>query len=192
MKGVVFNILEEFVEANLGKEGVAHVRKELSLKPFMAIANYPDEMVGQIVMVGSRATGLAPEDLVYAFGRFFANSPTLHKVYGQYFAAHKTAREMLLFTDELHERLTRSMPGATPPRFRYEQPAPDQLVMKYASKRNLCTLLRGIIHGVGDFYKEEVKVVETQCMKKGAAECSIHITFAKVSADRNTFARSTN
>ena len=74
---------------------------------------------------------------------------------------------------------TSIIPGATPPRFTYEDLSSDELIMIYNSKRKLCTFLKGLITGVAVHYNEKIEIEELECMKAGTTHCKLKIKFLK-------------
>lgn len=64
------------------------------------------------------AASLSMEQLMEAFGEYWS---TVYgpNIYGAYFSDAKSARELLLNLDHIHEVMTKSIKVARPPRFRY-------------------------------------------------------------------------
>lgn len=176
MKGVIFNLFEEFVEKKWGKQTLQELKKENS-KTYMTVGNYPDE---ELVGLLQKLSSLTKKDLgtlLQDFGRFiFQESELLHKMYGVHFKK-PNAKEFLKNMDSVHVQTTKAMPGATPPRFEYEEPDEKTLIMKYKSPRKLCMLLKGLIEGVLNYYREKATITETQCMNRGSSYCCFKITF---------------
>ncbi|GAB4261832.1 MAG: hypothetical protein Kow00111_10410 [Thermincola ferriacetica] len=60
--------------------------------------------------------------------------------------------------DSVHEAMTKSMVNSAPPRFSYEIVNEKTIIINYKSKRNLIQFLVGLIKGVGNYYKENLRV----------------------------------
>ena len=87
-----------------------------------------------------------------AFGEYWC---TVYgpNIYVAYFSDAKSARELLLNLDHIHEVMTKSIKFARPPRFRYEWKGDKLLIMHYESFRGLLALMPGLIRGVGKCYR---------------------------------------
>jgi len=179
MKGIINKGIQEFVEAKYGAETWDRI-KELAgcEEPFFSTGeDYPDQTTLDLVAAASRVSGLAPRTVMLEFGKFWIQNtgaesyPTLFKLAG------RSAREFLLNMDKVHKQVTKNIPNAKPPRFEYEQLPDGRLLMHYRSERRLCSVLRGLILGVGIHFGEELRVQETACMNNGAPRCTMEVTF---------------
>ncbi len=114
-------------------------------------------------VIGStcRTLGLSLEQAADAFGHHWVNE-FANRIYPLYFRRAKSARELLTNMDRVHEITTRTMENAHPPRFDYEEPSTDVLIMKYKSERGLMPILLGLIRGVGTYYGEELEIAELE------------------------------
>ena len=84
----------------------------------------------------------------------------LLKLYGSYFKGANNSKELLLKMDDIHDKVTKNIPNALPPRFEYEWKNDKTLILKYKSKRGLIDILLGLVKGVGKYYKEDLKVTK--------------------------------
>ena len=71
------------------------------------------------------------------------------------------------------------MDEASPPNFTYERPAPDQLIMHYHSKRQLCHLMEGLLEGVAEHFQVPIEYKQTSCTHRGDQNCVFWLQFAK-------------
>jgi hypothetical protein len=97
MKGVVFNLLEEFIIANSDEDTYEEILDECTFVtdgPFVGPGTYPDEYL--IMLVGK---------------------------------------------------------DVAPPLFEFGDPAPDKLVIRHQSKRQMYDLMDGLIDGVADHFE---------------------------------------
>ena len=179
MKGIITQGIKEMVEA---KYGTAAWEKVKSLagceEPFFAISlDYPDDMTLALVKAASEVSGLPAETVMIEYGKFMVLN-TLKNHYPTYFAlGGASPREFLLNMDRVHNEATKSVPLAAPPRFDYEELPDGRLLMHYSSNRGLCTVLRGLILGVGLLFSQDLQVQEIACMHKGNQRCTMEVSF---------------
>jgi hypothetical protein len=159
MKGTILSCVKELVEKKFGAAAWTKVL-EAAGQPgalFLAGGDVPDEKAMKILGAASKVSGLSMQALMDAFGDYWANDYS-DKMYPQYYAEHKTAKDFLRGMDALHERLTKSIPNAKPPRFAYESETPNSFVMIYRSARGLGDMLPGLIAGVARHYRTKIAV----------------------------------
>lgn len=181
MKGVIFNQLEAMVTEQLGAQTWETLLAETKLETqggyFVGPKTYPDADLVALVGTASRLTGTPADDLVTAFGRYLF--PGLVKMHPAFVRAGMSAKEFLLSVDRvIHVEVRKLHPDAGLPSFRYEDAAPDRLVIEYESPRKLCSLMMGLIDGVALHFGETIARDETACMKTGAKSCRVELTFA--------------
>ncbi|NIA16211.1 MAG: heme NO-binding protein [Nitrospiraceae bacterium] len=179
MKGIVNKGIQEFVETVHGKDVWASVKARADCKPpFFAIGqDYPDESSIALLDAASEELDCPREQVMMACGEFIVLN-TLKQHYPTYFAlAGSSPRELLLHMNRVHEQVTRSIMNATPPRFEFEELDDGRLLMHYESHRGLCSMLHGLILGVGRSFDQNLQVRETHCRRKGDDRCTMEITF---------------
>ena len=179
MKGIINKGIQELVEAKFGAEAWDKV-KELAKceEPFFSASDdYPDQMTLDLVTAASEVSGLPPEAVLVEFGKFWVPNTGVRSYPTFFKLAGKNAREFLLNMDRVHKQATKNIPNARPPSFDYEELPDGRLLMHYRSKRGLCPVLRGLIIGVGIYFDQDLKVRETACMKDGAPQCTMEVTF---------------
>jgi predicted hydrocarbon binding protein len=179
MKGIINKGIQEMVEDKYGAEAWERVKSLAGCEePFFAISlDYPDEMTVALVKAASEVSGLPAETVMLEYGKFMVPN-TLKNHYPTYFVlAGSSPREFLLNMDRIHEEVTRSVSNAVPPRFDYEELPDGHLLMHYNSKRGLCTVLRGLIMGVGLLFNQDLQVREIACIHKGNQRCTMEVTF---------------
>jgi len=74
---------------------------------------------------------------------------------------------------------TRSISGAVPRRFEFEELPTGRLHMRYHchSDRKLCALLRGLILGIGDLFQQLAQVDDIARTDRGHSHCIKEIAF---------------
>ncbi|MFH1061829.1 MAG: heme NO-binding domain-containing protein [Candidatus Omnitrophota bacterium] len=160
MKGVIPKCLGELVEKKFGKDKWEAILKEAGLSEktiFMAVENIDDADVLKVVGATCNQLNITLQQAADAFGEYWVCefSP---KMYAAYYKNKKSAKEMLLAMDEIHQKTTLNMKDAKPPRFEYEWKDDKTLIMHYKSARGMVDFLVGLIKGVGKYFKENLKV----------------------------------
>jgi len=179
MKGIINKGIQEMVENKYGEPAWEKVKSIAGCEePFFAVSlDYPDEMTIALIKAASEVSGLPLETVMVEYGKFMVPN-VLKKYYPTYFQmAGLSPREFLLNMGRVHEHVTRSVLGALPPKFDYEELPDGRLLMHYSSGRRLCAVLCGLILGVGILFGQQLEVRETACMYKGDNRCTMEISF---------------
>ncbi|MFH1454604.1 MAG: heme NO-binding domain-containing protein [Armatimonadota bacterium] len=180
MKGIIFNLLEDFAVEAAGEEKFEEILSKCNLKtkePFVGPGSYPDGDLSEIVDKASKLLGIEKLELIRKFGRFaFAGLAEKFPV----FVEGKTAHEFIKSINDIHFiEVKKLYEDANPPRFEYEEISPDKMILYYRSERKLCPLIMGIIEGISDYYKTPIEVKKVKCMLDGAPECVFELNFGK-------------
>jgi hypothetical protein len=160
MKGTIVKCMEELVTTKFGEGKWKEALKKAGIPEWRSFTTFcdVDETEVMRIMEGiAGAASLSMEQLMEAFGEYWC---TVYgpNIYVAYFSDAKSARELLLNLDHIHEVMTKSIKFARPPRFRYEWKGDKLLIMHYESFRGLLALMPGLIRGVGKYYKENLTV----------------------------------
>jgi Haem-NO-binding len=160
MKGTIVRCMEELVTTKFGEGKWKESLKKAGIPEWRSFTTFcdVDETEVMRIMEGiAGAASLSMEQLMEAFGEYWC---TVYgpNIYVAYFSDAKSARELLLNLDHIHEVMTKSVRFACPPRFRYEWKGDKLLIMHYESFRGLLALMPGLIRGVGKYYKENLTV----------------------------------
>jgi hypothetical protein len=160
MKGTIVTCLQALVELKFGKPGWQKVLVEAGMPAttvLMPTADVPDPSVLKLLAATCKVGGLTKEAAFDAFGDYWVNEDA-GRMYSQFFKEKRNAKEFLAGMGQVHDVMTKSMPNAHPPKFRFEDKGPKMLVMEYSSSRNLADLLPGLIKGVARKYGERVSI----------------------------------
>ncbi len=179
MKGVINKGIHEFVEARFGVEVWERIKQQAGCaEPFFVTSEeYPDAMTLALVAAASEVTQLPADAVLEEFGKYWVPN-TGRSTYPTFFQlAGATPREFLKSLNRVHAQVTRNLPGATPPRFEFEDLPGGALRMHYHSARGLCPVFRGLIEGVGIHFGQELRVNETACVRRGDPHCTMEISF---------------
>lgn len=179
MKGIIFNLLEDFLKESLGEERFEDLIEGCSLKtrePFVGPGSYPDEDLLAIVDRAVEVTGRPKPETLRAFGRFCIGR--LAQKYPPFFNRHHDAKTFLKTLSALHSLEVKKLyADAKPPEFSMEDPSPDRLIMRYISERKLCPLVEGLIEGVAKHYRSPIRYRQSQCMLEGGPSCEFELAF---------------
>ena len=180
MKGIIFNLLEDFLKENLGEEKFEELIESCTLKtrePFVGPGSYPDEDLLAIVDRTVEVTGMTKAEALRAFGKFCIGA--LARKFPPFFDRCHDAKAFLKTLDAIHSLEVKKLyADARPPEFVMEDPSPGRLVMRYISERKLCPLVEGLIEGVAAHYGTLIRYRQHQCMLEGGPSCEFELEFA--------------
>ena len=72
--------------------------------------------------------------------------------------------------DEVHATVTKNMPNAHPPRFKFENVNENTIIVNYLSGRNMIDFYIGLVKGVGNYFKTPITI-------KKLSEKKVELTF---------------
>ncbi len=177
MHGFILTAIRRFVTTNYGTVAWFSILDEAGLgsKDYMNHLQYPDEEVFKIVGAASKTADTPPGEIVESFGAFVGKD--LLKIYRPLIDPSWKTLEFLLHTEETIHQVVRSRnTQAKPPTLVFTRIDDHSVLLEYSSARKLCTLGKGIIRGVAEYYQEEIEIDDQACMLKGDEECRILVT----------------
>lgn len=179
MKGLVFNALNDLVETKFGLtcwDAMIQSVQPANEGAYSGVQTYPDEQLFALVSALSVQTQTPAQVLIRVFGKYLFT--VLIQRYPHFRQSDHSLKSFLLSVDEaIHVEVKKLFPNAVTPRFEYEDPSPEQLVMLYTSPRKLCTLAEGLLDGASDHFHSLITVHHSQCMHQGHSHCRLEITF---------------
>ena len=180
MKGIIFNLLEEFITEKFGEEKYEEIIEQCPLKtkaPFVAPGSYPDSDLFAIVTKITEKLGIALPEALKLFGEFCF--PKLANKYPVFVTPYKHPKEFLKTVDSIiHVEVKKLYRDAELPKFGYTDPSSNRLIIEYESKRNLCLFMEGMIDGVAHYFKSPIKYKQTKCALKNSKVCEFDLTFS--------------
>ncbi len=180
MKGVIFNLFEDFISEGWGDEAYEAVLASCPLhtkEPFVGPGTYPDADLLALVAKATERLGVPADAAVRAFGKFCL--PKLVQKFPRFVAGHRSAKSFLMSVhDVIHVEVRKLFKDAVTPAFRYEDPGPDRLVIHYSSPRKLCYLMEGLLDGVADHFKTTISYRQERCALEGGDVCEFYLEFA--------------
>lgn len=177
MHGIVHKTLKEHVEEDVSGvdwDGIAD-RAGLEPKLYLPVTHYPDEEIDAVFEALTAATGESEADVQRAFGRRLA--PELLNTFKAHVRDDWATRELLLALEIVYERVGAQDEDSDLPDVATDADGGD-VVVTYASERELCSLAEGIVLGVADHYDDDVTITEPECVRKGADRCRLRVAFA--------------
>ena len=164
MKGVVNKGIGEFAIQQFGEEAWTRIKAAAGCEePFFSTsASYDDQSTLDLVTAACEVSGLTAAQVLEAYGRFLIPN-TMRDAYPSFFAvAGKSARELLMNLDRVHQEVTKHVAGSAPPLIVCTETADGTLHIRY-SGRGFCELLKGALAGVGVMFGESLEVREISC-----------------------------
>lgn len=182
MKGIIFNLVEEAVTTRYGDDAWDQVLDRAGVHgAYTSLELYPDEELVALVVAGATLLDMDPGELTRWLGH--EASLGLADRYPHFFTEHASTRPFLLtLNDVIHPEVRKLHPNADPPDFGFDETPDGSLVLTYVSRRRLCDLAVGMIHGAATHYGEKVSVSHGACMKEGADACELTVAFAPADA----------
>lgn len=160
MHGIIHFELKKFVEQHYGGHETWDALLNaagLSDNVYLPNEAYPDEHLGSILQVASKATGKSIDTLQREFGEFMV--PDLVRTYGAYIRKEWRLLDFLEnIENTIHGTVRRTNPGAAPPVLTISRISADEVVIEYSSARRMFGVLHGILNGVINHYAEKVHV----------------------------------
>lgn len=178
MKGIVFIFLNRLVEEKFGLalwDAILEAVQPKSNGIYTSGKTYPDNEILDLISKFSELSRHSVHDLLHVFGHYMFTQ--LAVLYPD-FLKTRDLKSLLLSVDSvIHKEVNKLYTDANVPKFTYEEPDNNTLIMIYSSARKLCPLAIGLIEGAAEHYGESISHNHESCMLDGASECRIKITF---------------
>lgn len=179
MKGIIFNLLEQFISDNFGEERYEEILASCPLvtqEPFVGPGTYPDEDFLKLTARAVESLALSAPDALRAFGKYCF--PKLAEKFPGFVSPHKDPKSFLMTVDGvIHVEVRKLFDGASVPNFVYREPSRDTLIIEYSSERKFCHFMEGLIDGVGAHYNVPIQRKQTRCMLNRDPVCEFHLNF---------------
>ncbi|AWB65363.1 hypothetical protein C2869_02420 [Saccharobesus litoralis] len=179
MKGLVFNMLQEYVEQNVGYEAWDKAINSCDLPSqgiYISSESYNDSEIFSLVGHLSEALATPAADLVRSFGQFLFFH--LLPLAPQAAKEAKDLKSFLVMVENIiHVEVLKLYQDANLPSFDYSSKNSQHMTMVYRSPRKLCHLSEGLILSAAEHFKQKINLHQSQCMHSGAEACHIEIEF---------------
>ncbi len=179
MYGMIFEFLREYVvERHGGKETwQALIQKTTgsAYTIYFPVKDYPDQALVDIVVAASDALDLPVPAVLEDFGTFVG--PRLISYYDMYVTGDNRSTFDIIHRagSSIHDAIHRHNPDRKPPSLQGEVISKNVMVVHYQSHRKLCDVVKGIIRGLGDHFREKLEIQHTQCIHDGAKKCLFRV-----------------
>lgn len=181
MKGIIFNLLEDFIVQSWGEDRFERIISGCPLHTktaFVGPGTYPDSDLLAIVDRTCAELGMDTPTALRAFGRFAM--PKLAARFEVFVRDHRHPKPFLCGLDTvIHVEVRKLFERAEPPRIWFEDPAPTTLILHYHSRRRLCALFEGLLDGTADYFGVPFTHEQTACMSAGAPNCDFRLEFER-------------
>ena len=180
MKGVIFNIAENFLEETYGEETLDEILSNCNLEtkePFVGPGTYPDSDLMEIIEKSSEKLSINQNELLVNLGRYAFEG--LSSKFPNFLEGHSSAKSFLQTVDGIiHVEVRKLYKDTYLPTFQYLDPAPDKLTITYYSKRKLYGFMEGLIQGVAKHFNCTIAQEISLFDKDGEEFCDFALTFS--------------
>lgn len=185
MKGIIFNLLEGYLTSTGGEECFEKILQQCTLKtadPMLIVApgTYPDADFLEIVRAAAADMQVPEAEFYRNFGCYAI--PRMAERYPNFFTPFTCPKDFLKFIGMVHlVEIKKIFLDAKVPDFTFLDTGPDELILRYSSRRRLCHMVEGLIEGLAVYYKVKVSYRQPHCLMKGDEVCEFHIRFQEAS-----------
>jgi predicted hydrocarbon binding protein len=176
MHGIIFSELKKYVDTKFGGDTWNTLLNDsgVGLKLYMSVREYPDQEAVALVTAASKRTGKPAAAILEDFGDFISDD--LLAMYPTLIKPEWKALEFLENVEQtIHTVVRARNPGAKPAQITCSRLGPNEVVVTYSSPRRMCPVAKGIISGLGRYYKQRLATTEVACMHKGATACKLNV-----------------
>ena len=183
MYGVIFDFLRDYViERHGGKETWKTLLVATGKSPhkiYFPVTEYADKEIVDLAVKAAHALNLPVPVVLEDFGNFVGHK--LVSFYHMYVKSKdwRTFDVIENASSNIHHAIHRHNPRRKPPKIIADKKSNDEIIVHYQSPRKLCHIVKGIINGLGDHFKEQFNIEHPECMHNGAEECVFRVTRIK-------------
>ncbi len=181
MHGVIFQLLQQFIEKKLGQGAWAGVAQKagLQFKVYLATTPYPDEEAGALLEALASKTEESMSSVVEEFGRFVV--PSLITSFESFIDPQWQTLEIV----EHAEKIMKSAMAAqgqkdTVLKIKCKRKSSNLLVVNYESPREMCAFVAGIIKGLANHFNETITVNEITCQITSGGACQFLVRRSRI------------
>lgn len=158
MKGIIFNLLEAAVIAEMGEDVWDDLLEDAGLDgAYTSLGNYPDEDIEALVASAAAKTGQTRAQVLHWFGQ--KALPLMSEPYASLFENHASSRDFVISVNsKIHPEVRKLYPDASCPFFNVKQATGRDVTMEYRSSRDMAELAHGFIDGAAQYFGDTVEV----------------------------------
>ncbi|WMJ87883.1 heme NO-binding domain-containing protein [Anaerocolumna sp. MB42-C2] len=176
MKGTVVSTWVESCRKLFGDTVVNNAMQAYNLSNdhiFTPFEDVEDRIAWGIVDHIGNEVGKNHQEIWFTMGE--ENIKTFSKAYPGFFR-HESAYQFLKSMNDVHVIVMKRIKGAEPPVLDVSPVSSHEILFTYRSKRGMIDYLTGLISGVADYFKEDIKI-EVKSQKEN--ETQLSLTFKK-------------
>jgi len=168
LHGLILVAYKRFLQDRFGSALAAEVVGAQRLQPREL---YPDALFQQLVDDGAARANRSREHLLREFGAHAVG--TFFELYPAYFPPEGARRFLTQLEEIIQARVRETLAGAAPPplELSVRDCGGGRIEIRYRSRRNLCSMLAGLLDGTGTHYQTPVRHVQQTCARNGDPEC---------------------
>jgi Haem-NO-binding len=180
MHGIIFTALKKYIRTKLNDQAwdLLRIQSGLHGRIYLPVQSYPDDEIAALLATAPSLLNVPSAVFLDDFGRVLV--PDLLQVYRGLMKPHWRTLDLILHVEHtIHHVLLLSDPDPTDPaglNLHCARIAPFQVAIRYDSPHKLCTLGKGIIHGLAAHFAERITIVERTCLHRGDACCDLAVT----------------
>ena len=182
MYGLINRAIQELISDQYGETIWIEIKEnsQVDVDNFLAMSTYPDEATYRLVEEASKILGLSENQIFEAFGEYWILY-TAQEGYGPLLdAAGDTFVDFLQNLNDLHARVSISMPDLKPPKLVCSDINRDSMRLHYYSERpDLTPLVIGLLKGLGKKFKTPIEIRLDKSKAAGLDHDEFFITFLK-------------
>jgi hypothetical protein len=162
MKGIIFNLLEDYVTSCSDEASWEDIVAKCSLESkapldIVGPGTYPDNDFLEIVLKAADHLKTNPTELLRQFGRH--STPAIARRYSSFFTPYQHPKDFLKFTGVIHQtEIKKLYKDAKTPQFSCHEIDENHISLKYSSERHLDAMVEGLLEGLGDYYKIPLQI----------------------------------
>lgn len=182
MKGTVVATWLKTLEDTYSKDAVEKVLMKNSWgenRIINPLEDIEDDQIFKIMQDFAASVGKDVSTLWRETGRSNINS--FKRWFPSYFERF-SLKGFLMLMDDVHTQLTRMIPGATPPRLHAKELSPNEIEIRYVSRRGMFEYFLGLLEGSAAFFNEKMECQELERGKEGGS----HFLHVKLRFEKKT------
>ena len=182
MHGVIFQLLQQFIEKKLGQGAWAGVAQAagLQFKVYLATSPYPDEEARALLDALAEKTTEDFNTIVEAFGRFVV--PSLMSSFAQHIDPEWRTLELIEQVNKIIKKALSEKGdiASSLPKLKCRRKSSNLLVVNYEEPKELCAFVAGVIRGLGEHFDETITVNEVSCQITSGGNCQFLVRRARI------------
>lgn len=179
MKGIVFTTLAKMVEETFGIDEWNKILVSVNATDggaYVSSEYYEDSELLAIVSVISKEKKIPIEDLIFAYGKYLLK--TFYERYPEFFEPKTLGDFLKSIHSVIHVEVKKLHGDVYLPTVEYREGRDNKITLVYSSKRKLCKLAEGLIHGAAEHYGDKIDIGHKKCMHNGDSSCHLEISIS--------------